>query len=215
MWAVLGKSIKISCWLFTYVYINKEKTTKKFSSVFQKIKYSHMPLSATLDLLFSCLLACLRCHTLVDTNVLPYELCWSAGPIERCSAVLTIREWKCCGFRWAVGAFVVYAAEEKQVQKRKTSGLFVFLGGHNMGSRADDTASFDSVSRKRAPPQQSCLPRVWYVPVPSLGLRRAPVSRTCHVHTNTRARFLLLLLWCCCIVIAVGCSTVTIGTTAA
>ena len=63
-------------------------------------------------------------------------------------------------------------------------------------SRADDTAGF--VYPRRAPPQQSCSLRGWYSPGPWLGLRRAPVSQTCHVHTSTQAR-----ASCCCFGVAV------------
>ena len=50
------------------------------------------------------------------------------------------------------------------------------------------------LSPRRAPPQQSWSPRGWYSPVPWRGLRRAPVSRTCHTYTNRRA----LPAGCCC-----------------
>ena len=81
--------------------------------------------------------------------------------------------------------------------------LFVFLGGH-IAIRADDTT--EALSPRRAPPKQSCSPRGWYCPVPWLGLRRAPVSRTCHTYTNThvRASCCLLLLWCCCCIAVVS-----------
>ena len=74
----------------------------------------------------------------------------------------------------------------------------MFLGGRIAG-RADDTASFDSVSPWRAPPHQSCSPRGWYSLAPWLGLRRAPVSRNCHAHTNARSR----ASYCCCYGVAV------------
>ena len=60
------------------------------------------------------------------------------------------------------------------------------------------------MSSRRAPLQQSCSPRGWCSPMPCLGLKRAPVSRTCHAHTNTDAR----ASSCCCScygVVAVYC----------
>ena len=60
--------------------------------------------------------ACLRCRTLVDTKILLYVLCCSAGPIEGCSAVLAVRRYY--GFRSLVCASWC-SGEEKQVQKQK------------------------------------------------------------------------------------------------
>ena len=113
-----------------------------------------------------------------------------AGPIERCSAVLAVR--RCYGFRSLVCA--CWCSEEKQFQKQKLRCLCSLDA--IFASRADDIQL--ALWPRRAPPQQSCSPRGWYSPVPWLGLKRAPVLRTCHTYTKTRARFLLLdVLWCC------------------
>ena len=80
------------------------------------------------------------------------------------------------------------------------------LGGPK-ASTADETASFDSLS-KNTSPTVMFTPRGWYSPGPSLGLRRAPVSRTCSLtQTQTRAlpaaAVVMVLspycgwLWCC------------------
>ena len=118
-------------------------------------------------------------------------------------AALCKADWRlfCCasvrryyGFRRLVCASWC-SQEEKQVQKQKLRCLFVFLGGC-IASRAD-TASI--VSKKSTSPAVMCGR---YSPAPWLGLRRAPVSRTCHTYTNTRTRLLLLavvmvlLLYC-------------------
>ena len=78
-------------------------------------------LSATLDLLLS---ACLRCRTLVDTNVL-LCICTSllcAGPITGCSSVHAVRRY--CRYRSLDCAFAVCAEEagSKTKDKKKKKG---------------------------------------------------------------------------------------------
>ena len=143
--------------------------------------------------------ACLRCRTLVDTKALLYvyfaALC--TGPIEGCSAVLAVSYVRrYYGFRSLVCA-TWCSEEEKQVRKQKLRclcSLEAILLAELMIQLA--------LSPRRAPPQELFSPRSWYSPVPWLGLKRAPVSRTCHTYTSTHARFLLLavvmvlLLYC-------------------
>ena len=105
------------------------------------------------------LCGCLRCRTLVDTSVLLlYVLCC---PVQgRLKAVLL-----CLGYVDNVpfGARFVpsWCAQKnkKQVQKQKLRGCLRSSEAKIMASRLDDTASFDSVSPRRAPSQQSCSPR--------------------------------------------------------
>ena len=78
--------------------------------------------------------ACLRSRTLVDTKVLLYVLCRSAGPMEGCSAVLAVRRYY--GFRSLVCASWC-SEEKKHVQKQKLRCFF--LGGHT--TRRADTAT--------------------------------------------------------------------------
>ena len=98
--------------------------------------------------------------------------------------------------------------KEKQVQKEKLRCL-MFLGGHIIASRGDDTANNCIVSKKSTSPAVMA-PRGWYSPMPWLALRRAPVSRTCHTYTNTHVRAsccLLLLGSCSCIAVGSGAAT--------
>ena len=60
-----------------------------------------------------------------------------------------------------------------------------------------------ALSPSKTPPQQWCSPRGWYSPVPWLGRRRAPVSRTCHARTNTHTRASCCCCCCCYGVVAV------------
>ena len=171
-------------------------------------KKSRTWLSATLYLLFhACLLA--LSHSGRHERITACTLLLCAGPIEGCSAVLAVRRYY--GFRSLVCASWC-SEKEKQVQKEKLRCL-MFLGGHIIASRGDDTANNCIVSKKSTSPAVMA-PRGWYSPMPWLALRRAPVSRTCHTYTNThvRASCCLLLLWCCCC-IAVGSGAAT--TTAA
>ena len=140
-------------------------TKKKHQNSLSKIKYSHMALGQQ-HLACSFMPACLRCRTLVDTYVLLYVLCYSVhSRLE--PVLLCLRYVDTVAFGASFSAFFVVCAgeEQKQVQKQKTSRLVVFLGSR-MASKADDTASFDSVSPRRAPPQHSCSPLGWYSPVP-------------------------------------------------
>ena len=141
-------------------------------------------------LALSCLLACVAALWSTRKYYAVCTLLLCAGPIEGCSAVLAVRRYY--GFRSLVCASWC-SEEEKQVQKQKLRclcSLEAILLAELMIQLA--------LSPRRAPPQQSCSPRGWYSPVPWLGLKRAPVLRTCHTYTKTRARFLLLdVLWCC------------------
>ena len=144
--------------------IAKEKTTFKEEKI--NIKY----------LACSFIHACLRCRTLVDTNVLLYELCcFVQGRLK--AVLLCLRYLDTVVF----GAWFVPAWCAQKKSRFENQNCVVIR-------------SYGKLSPRRPPPLQSCSPRGWYSPVPRLGLRRAPVSRTCHAHTNTRARFLLLLL---------------------
>ena len=136
-------------------------------------------MSATPDLLFHvCLLALSQSDRHESTTVCTLLLC--AGPIEGCSAVLAVRRYY--GFRSLVCASWC-SEEETQVQKLKLRclcSLEAILVAELMIQLA--------LSPRRAPHQQSRSPRGRYSVVPWLGLRRAPVSRTCHTYTNTHAR---------------------------
>ena len=137
-------------------HINKEGTTKNEEK--RNIKYSYMALGDTCSFMG----ACLRCLTLVDTNVLVFVLCCSVqGRLKAFVLFLRYVDTEAFG-AW----FVPSCAEEKQVRRTKTSWLLVCLGSHMaINSRADDTATVAmTASPRRAPPQQSCSPR--YSPVP-------------------------------------------------
>ena len=165
-----------------YEYVNKKKNQRNL----QKPK-TRAWLSATRDFLFyACLLALSHSGRHERPTACTHLL--YTGPIEGCSAAVEVRRY-CCGIQSFLRG---ECRRRKASSEAKTSWLFVFLGGH-MASRADDAASFDSVSHRRTPPQQSCLLHGWYSRVPCLGLRRVPALRTCHAHIDTRAR-----ASCCC-----------------
>ena len=133
-------------------------------------------------LALSCLLACV-------------VALWSTRTYYRMnSAALCRADWRL--FSCVCGTLILWLSElvlclrgvrrrRKAGSKTKTSWWFVIL--LHTAIRADDTASSLQEPR-RARHLQSCSPRGWYSPVPWLGLRRAPVTRTCHAHTNTHAR---------------------------
>ena len=155
--------------------------------------------------------ACLRCRTLVDTNVLLYELCCSVqGRLK--AVLLCLRYVDIVAFSaWFVPAWCAHKKRIKAASKTKTPWLFVILL-HIFGNQS---WWYSKLSPRRALPLQSCSPRGWYSPVPWLGLKRAPVSPTWHAHTNTHPR-----ASCCCydvlrIIIAVGCGAAAIDTTTA
>ena len=131
-----------------------------------------MAFSATFNLLFqACLLALSYSGRYELTTVCTLLLC--AGPIEGCSAVLAVRKY--CGFR----SWVYKCAQKKKSGFKNKNFVVVSVPRRPYGWRADDTASFDSVSPRRA---------VVFTSMSWLRLRRAPVSRTCQAHTNTHAR---------------------------
>ena len=123
--------------------------------------------------------ACLRCRTLVDTKVLLHVLCCSVQ--GRLKAVLLCLRYV---DTLAFGAWIVpswCSEEEKQVQKQT---LRCFEG--HMASRADGTGSF--LSNKSTSPAVMFTSRLVLPSAMSFfALSRAPVSRTCHNYTNTRA----------------------------
>ena len=160
-------------------------------------------LSAALGLLFHACMLLSNSGRHKRTTVWTLLLC--SGPIEGCSLVLAVRRY--CAFRSLVCAYVVCAEEEKQVRKKNFVVVCVPLAYGNQ------SWWYSKLSPRRPPPLQSCSPSGWCSPVPWLALRRAPVSRTCHAHTNTheRASGCCCYLWCC--IIAFGCGAAAINTT--
>ena len=148
--------------------------------------------------------ACLRCRTLVDTNVILYELCCSVrGRLKAfllCVRYVGTRLWLS-----ELGLCLRGFAQKKKSRFENKHFVVVCVPWRPY---CNQSWWYSKLSPRRAPPLLSCSPRGWYSPVPWLGLRRAPVPRSCHANTNTRARFLLLLLWFCCI-IACGCGAAT------
>ena len=142
---------------------------------------------------------CLRCCTLVDTNVLLLLLYVVCCPVQgRLKAVLCLGYVDNVVFGAWFCAFVV-CAEEKAGSKTKLRGCLRSSEAIFMASRSELMIQLAlTVSPIRAPSQQSCSPRRWYSPVPWLGLRRAPVSRTCYAHTNTHTRASCCCCCCCC-----------------
>ena len=147
--------------------------------------------SATPDLLFhACLLA------LSHSGRHESTLCCSVQ--GRLKAVLLCLRYvlRYYGFRSLVCAS--WCSGEKLVQKQKLRCLCSLEAMLLVAELMIQLA----LSPRRAPPQELFSPRSWYSPVPWLGLKRAPVSRTCHTYTSTHARFLLLavvmvlLLYC-------------------
>ena len=90
-------------------------------------------------LFYACWLALSHSGRHERTTVSTLLLC--AEPIEGCSAVLVVRRYH-RRFRGLVCAFVVASEEKKSGSKnKKNAWVIVFFEA----SRADDTASFDSV----------------------------------------------------------------------
>ena len=145
--------------------------------------------------------ACLRCRTLVDTKVLLlYVLCCSVeGRLK--PVLLCLRYVDTMDF----GTWFVLLGVQKKKSRFKNESFVVRLCSLEAILLAELIQLKNSFAPRRAPRLQSCSPRGWSSPVPWLGLRRAPVSRTCYTYTNTRARFLLLAVmvlmycgWFCC-----------------
>ena len=143
--------------------------------------------------------ACLRCRTLVslvETDVLLHVLCC---PVEgRLKVVLLCLRYV---DTVAFGAWLCL----RGVRRRNKNFVVVCVPRRPWlaGLMIHTTHSFEGISPRRVPPQQSRSPRGWHSPLPLFGLRRAPVSRTCHAHTSTRvlpAAVIVLLYcgWLCC-----------------
>ena len=121
---------------------------------------------------------------------------------DYCSAVVAVRRYY-SGFRSLVCAFVV-CAEEKKAGSKNKSFVVVFLGA---SSRAYDTASFDSVSKKSTSPTVMFTSQLVLPSAMTWTEKSACVANLPRSHQHTRARFLLLLLfmvllycvrlWCC------------------
>ena len=145
--------------------------------------------------------ACSRCSTLVDTNVLG---CSVQG---RLTAVLLCLR---CVDIVAFGAWFVPSWCAQRKKRRFKTEHFVVIcvprRPYGYNSRADDTASFDNASPRRAPSQQSVMftSRLVLPSAMTWTEKSACVANLPRSHKHTRGLpVLLLLLWCCCI--ALGC----------
>ena len=150
-------------------------------------------LSATLDLFHACLLALSHSGRHKRTALCTLLLC--PGPIEGCSAVLTVRRY-CCGFRWLVCAFVVCA--EKAGSKTKLRGCVA-----RRPWLAELIQLWPYLSNKSTSP---AVMSTWRLVLPSaiwLGPTRASacVANMLRSLTQTHTR---ALLWCCCIAVVMA-----------
>ena len=138
--------------------------------------------------------ACLRCRTVVDTNVLLYVLrCSIQGRLK--AVLLWLRYVDSCGFLWLVCAFVV--CPEEAGSKTTLRGC---VPRRSWLAELILEQLWQCLSKKSTSPAVTSTSRLVLPSAVRLGLRRAPacVANMLRSLKQTHARAVMVLLYCGC-----------------